>query len=106
MTDDEVKKLDQLLDKKFSALRQEVSTLAAKTDQGFTKLTGQIDTVAAHLAKAHEKLDKAEAARQVDSQRLERIERNISGHTDRLDTHHERIAVVEAKTAHLPTRTK
>ena len=103
MTDDELNKIDQLLDKKFSAMRQDVAT---DINALGTKLTAQIDTVAAHLAKANEKLDKAEEARQVDSQRFESVNRNISGHTDRLDAHHERIAVVEAKTSHLPTKTK
>ncbi len=98
MTDDLLKQLDQLFDNKLSAMRtesnSELGAIEKHMDEGFTTLSAQIDTVAAHLGTAIESLCKVEKTQQDHSELLTRIDR-------RLEKHGVRIETLEAKTAHL-----
>lgn len=110
MTDDEVRKLDQLFDRKLKPLQEAVSTTNKKVEEGFKSFSEELagvnqrlDTVARHLENVDENLTSVdtrltgvEKTQSEHSNQLERIERGLVRHGDRLD-------VLEAKTAHLPT---
>jgi len=107
MTDEEVKQLDQLFDKKISTLTQRTESgfadLTKIVEHGFATVTAQIDTVARHLAIVHEKVTGMQTTQSEHSDQLGRIERRLNQDLDRLDDHGTRIETLEAKAGHLPT---
>lgn len=124
MADDLVSQLDKLFDKKLSALREHVdgrfrevgrdnletnnriTRQSQRFTESLTRLNNRLDLVAAQVVAVGD--DAGETKELVSGlpDQLERIERSVSGLTDRLDQHAERLQTVEAKTRHLPTPTK
>lgn len=101
MEDDRLlKQLNQLFDNKLKPVRDELigqlAELSKRVQDGLIEVTAQLDTVAGHLAEVSDDLDDVKQTQQDHSEQLSRIERALVKHDDRL-------GVLEAKTAHLPT---
>lgn len=119
MADISLERIEQLFDKKFTAMngqledrmqelgqdnaqtRERITELAKQVDEGVANAatTAQIDTLANHLQEFRDNIG-SQLNEQGDT--LARIERRLNTDLDRLDDHGQRIETLEAKTAHLP----
>ena len=123
MTDDEVGKLDQLLenmsqlrehvDEGFSGLRKDNRT----TNERVTKqsqflrddqnrIINRLDLVAAQVVKVGDEVTEVKEIVSEHTDAFEKIQRRLDRDLDRLDEQHGRMEALEGKTGHLPTRTK
>jgi chromosome segregation ATPase len=123
MTDNEVRKLDQLLENinqlrthvedGFSGLRKDNRTTnerLTKQSQSFredqTRVINRLDLVAAQVVKVGDDVTEVKEILSEHTDEFEKIERRLDAERDRVDEHHQRISTVEAKTQHLPVPPK
>lgn len=128
MTDDEVQKLDQLLEnlatvrkevhdsrthlderisetnKQLSKTNERLTQQAKSSREGDDRIAGRLDLVAAHLARLDDDVIQVKEIVSGHSEDLDKIQRRLNKDLDRVDDHGTRIEALEAKTGHLPTR--
>lgn len=94
MADISLEQLNELFDTKLAPIHEEL--------KGVNK---RLDTVASHLEKVEQRVAAVETVQHGNSQTLDKLDRTISKHLDRLDDQGTRIEALESKTAHLSTPT-
>lgn len=127
MTDNEVPKIDQLLEN-MATLRREVHDSGAHLDErisetnkhlsktnerlaqqakwsreGDDRIAGRLDLVAAHLARIDDDVVEVKEIVSGHSEDLDNIQRRQAADLDRFDDQGTRIEVLESKTSNLPT---